>query len=60
MKSPWVRRARIGHVPVDRLSFTEALEAISDLVERRRGGMVFTPNVDHVVMADEDLRFRRA
>ena len=54
------QRARLGHVPIDRVTFAEALEGISALVEARRGGMVFTPNVDHIVMADENPDFRRA
>jgi N-acetylglucosaminyldiphosphoundecaprenol N-acetyl-beta-D-mannosaminyltransferase len=58
--TPKVRRFRLGQVPVDRVTFGEALVEIAELVERRRGGMVFTPNVDHVVMADDDDRLRRA
>jgi len=54
------RRVQVGPVLVDRVTFTEALDAVTDLVERRRGGTVFTPNVDHVVMASEDDRFRCA
>lgn len=53
-------RARLGHVPIDRVTFAEALETISALVEARQGGTVFTPNVDHIVMADENAGFRRA
>lgn len=60
MKRPWIRRAFIGQVPVDRVTFAEALQAITEMVEERRGGVVFTPNVDHVVMANEDAHFRRA
>src|SRR5450432_4105838 len=37
-----------------------ALEAIASLVARQRGGTIFTPNVDHVVLASEDEDFRRA
>jgi N-acetylglucosaminyldiphosphoundecaprenol N-acetyl-beta-D-mannosaminyltransferase len=42
------------------VSFAEALDVIGELVAARRGGTVFTPNVDHVVMASEDDPFRRA
>jgi N-acetylglucosaminyldiphosphoundecaprenol N-acetyl-beta-D-mannosaminyltransferase len=38
----------------------EAIDAIDDLVVRGQGGMVFTPNVDHIVIAEEDARFRSA
>ena len=54
------RRVRIGPVLVDRVTFAGALDAVAELVERRRGGTVFTPNVDHVVMASEDESLRRA
>jgi N-acetylglucosaminyldiphosphoundecaprenol N-acetyl-beta-D-mannosaminyltransferase len=53
-------RLLIGHLPVDVLRFAEALAAIAELVESGRGGAVFTPNVDHVVMAEADLAFRKA
>jgi N-acetylglucosaminyldiphosphoundecaprenol N-acetyl-beta-D-mannosaminyltransferase len=51
-------RVRIGTLDVDRLTFTEAIDAICDLVRARRGGAVFTPNVDHVVTAEDDEAFR--
>jgi N-acetylglucosaminyldiphosphoundecaprenol N-acetyl-beta-D-mannosaminyltransferase len=54
------RRLQLGRLPVDRVTFAEALDAIAAMVERRRGGTVFTPNVDHVVLAGENERFRRA
>jgi N-acetylglucosaminyldiphosphoundecaprenol N-acetyl-beta-D-mannosaminyltransferase len=53
-------RRTIGHLHVDPLSFDGALLAIGRLVEGGRGGAVFTPNVDHVVVAEHDRRFRRA
>jgi N-acetylglucosaminyldiphosphoundecaprenol N-acetyl-beta-D-mannosaminyltransferase len=54
------KRLRIGPVWVDALTFDEALNEIEILVESRRGGSVFTPNVDHVVKADANEPFRRA
>jgi len=53
-------RIRIGRLPVDAVTFDGALDAIEALVREGRGGTVFTPNVDHVVIADEDERFRAA
>jgi N-acetylglucosaminyldiphosphoundecaprenol N-acetyl-beta-D-mannosaminyltransferase len=50
----------IGHVPVDDVTRGEALERIAALVEGGGGGAVFTPNVDHVVLAEDDLLFREA
>jgi len=53
-------RVRFGHLWVDAVTLEEALSAIAQLVERGEGGVVYTPNVDHVVVADEDQAFRRA
>jgi N-acetylglucosaminyldiphosphoundecaprenol N-acetyl-beta-D-mannosaminyltransferase len=54
------RRVRIGQVDIDAVTFDEALETIAALVERREGGAVFTPNVDHVVKAEGNPHFSRA
>ncbi len=53
-------RLRLGHVPIDAVTFAGALDAIDALVAAGRGGVVFTPNVDHVVLAERDERFRAA
>jgi N-acetylglucosaminyldiphosphoundecaprenol N-acetyl-beta-D-mannosaminyltransferase len=58
--APARRRVTIGSVAIDVLTFAEAIDAIEELVVRRQGGMVFTPNVDHICVADEDARFREA
>jgi len=50
-------RVRIGRVALDPLTMDEALAAIERLVLRREGGAVFTPNVDHVVVADRRRDF---
>jgi N-acetylglucosaminyldiphosphoundecaprenol N-acetyl-beta-D-mannosaminyltransferase len=54
------RRAWLGGIPVDGVSRQQALAQMAGLVERGRGGVVFTPNVDHVVLAQDDGRFREA
>jgi N-acetylglucosaminyldiphosphoundecaprenol N-acetyl-beta-D-mannosaminyltransferase len=54
------RRLRLGHLQVDSVSFAQALDAIAAMIADGGGGTVFTPNVDHVVMATHDERFRRA
>jgi N-acetylglucosaminyldiphosphoundecaprenol N-acetyl-beta-D-mannosaminyltransferase len=54
------RRVRIGRVWVDAVTFNGALDAIEALVRSGRGGSVFTPNVDHVVTAEDDAPFRAA
>jgi N-acetylglucosaminyldiphosphoundecaprenol N-acetyl-beta-D-mannosaminyltransferase len=51
---------RFGHLFIDRLTFAQALDAIEELVCAAQGGAVFTPNVDHVVLAEENLRLREA
>jgi N-acetylglucosaminyldiphosphoundecaprenol N-acetyl-beta-D-mannosaminyltransferase len=53
-------RVRIGQLEVDSVTFDEALARIAELVDRRNGGAVFTPNVDHVVKSEEHLEFRQA
>jgi N-acetylglucosaminyldiphosphoundecaprenol N-acetyl-beta-D-mannosaminyltransferase len=53
-------RVAIGSIEVDRVTFAGALDAIEDMIRARRGGAVFTPNVDHVVLADEHDEFRRS
>ena len=53
-------RVRIGRIWIDAVTFDGALEAISGLVGRGQGGSVFTPNVDHVVTAEDDADFRAA
>jgi N-acetylglucosaminyldiphosphoundecaprenol N-acetyl-beta-D-mannosaminyltransferase len=53
-------RFTLGTISIDRISFAEAVNAIGALAISRRGGYVFTPNVDHVVLAETDLEFRAA
>jgi N-acetylglucosaminyldiphosphoundecaprenol N-acetyl-beta-D-mannosaminyltransferase len=50
----------LGPVRIDAVDFSEALAAIEALVDARQGGAVFTPNVDHVMIAHEDARMRDA
>ena len=54
------RRLSLGAISIDPLTFAEALDAICDLCARGEGGSVVTPNVDHVVQAEHDPRFRGA
>ena len=53
-------RVQIGQLEIDAVTFTQALDTIAELVARRNGGAVFTPNVDHVVKAERHPDFRRA
>jgi len=53
-------RVLVGKVAIDAVDLEGALEAIERLIRAGHGGTVFTPNVDHIVLADEDPRFRRA
>jgi N-acetylglucosaminyldiphosphoundecaprenol N-acetyl-beta-D-mannosaminyltransferase len=57
LQTTQAERVFIGALPVDRLTFSQAIERIDQLVSRG-GGAVFTPNVDHVVLAEEHLAFR--
>jgi len=53
-------RISIGALPLDVVDFEGALNAIDRLISAKQGGTVFTPNVDHIVMAEHDERFRTA
>lgn len=53
-------RMRLGGLDIDVVTFEGAIDAIAELVAARHGGMVFTPNIDHVVLVDEDPRLRAA
>jgi N-acetylglucosaminyldiphosphoundecaprenol N-acetyl-beta-D-mannosaminyltransferase len=50
----------MGHLGVDVVDFEQAIEAIAALVAAGQGGMVFTPNVDHVVQVETNLELREA
>jgi N-acetylglucosaminyldiphosphoundecaprenol N-acetyl-beta-D-mannosaminyltransferase len=52
-------RVRIGSVWIDSLTPETALAAIDGL-RSRGGGLVFTPNVDHIVNVERDARLRAA
>ncbi|MBM4776629.1 MAG: WecB/TagA/CpsF family glycosyltransferase [Archangiaceae bacterium] len=53
-------RLTIGRVPIDVVTFQQAMERIEALVDAKQGGSVFTPNVDHVVNVDSDDVFAAA
>jgi len=45
-------------LPVDAVTQHGALDVFDELVTRGEGGAVFTPNVDHIVIAEDNPRFR--
>lgn len=53
-------RIRVGELPIDAVDLNGALVRIEGLVRAGNGGTVFTPNVDHVVVAQNNPRFRAA
>ncbi len=53
-------RVLVGPLAVDAVTLEQAVDAVEALVRAGRGGAVFTPNVDHVVLAEEDDRMRAA
>jgi N-acetylglucosaminyldiphosphoundecaprenol N-acetyl-beta-D-mannosaminyltransferase len=53
-------RVRFGRLWVDALALDDAILAVKALVTQGAGGAIFTPNVDHVVMADQHEGLRRA
>jgi N-acetylglucosaminyldiphosphoundecaprenol N-acetyl-beta-D-mannosaminyltransferase len=54
------RRVRIGTVEIDHVTLAEAIDSIESLVDAGEGGSVFTPNVDHLVLAEVNPRLREA
>jgi N-acetylglucosaminyldiphosphoundecaprenol N-acetyl-beta-D-mannosaminyltransferase len=53
-------RVRFGRLLVDAVRFDEALFRIEGMVDSKKGGVVFTPNVDHVVVAEREPRLAAA
>jgi N-acetylglucosaminyldiphosphoundecaprenol N-acetyl-beta-D-mannosaminyltransferase len=58
--APTPRRLDLGPLGVDAVTLAGALDRIEALVAAGRGGRVFTPNVDHVVIAERHAEFREA
>jgi N-acetylglucosaminyldiphosphoundecaprenol N-acetyl-beta-D-mannosaminyltransferase len=54
------RRLSLGPVSIDPVTLDGAFQAVDQLVSRGEGGVVFTPNIDHIVVADENPRMRQA
>jgi N-acetylglucosaminyldiphosphoundecaprenol N-acetyl-beta-D-mannosaminyltransferase len=54
------QRLRIGEIPIDVLTFPQALDAIVGRAANGEGGYVVTPNIDHVVIAESNPDFREA
>jgi N-acetylglucosaminyldiphosphoundecaprenol N-acetyl-beta-D-mannosaminyltransferase len=54
------RRFVLGPVPIDAVTMAEALDEVGRLIVSGEGGAVFTPNVDHIVLASENARMREA
>jgi N-acetylglucosaminyldiphosphoundecaprenol N-acetyl-beta-D-mannosaminyltransferase len=55
-----VNSLKLGPVRVDALTMEGTLDAVEGLVRAGEGGAVFTPNVDHICVADENPRMREA
>jgi N-acetylglucosaminyldiphosphoundecaprenol N-acetyl-beta-D-mannosaminyltransferase len=59
-EGPPRRQLRVGRVWIDSLTFDQAIDAIDDLVTAGQGGVVFTPNVDHIVQVEHNFGLRAA
>jgi len=55
-----LRRIRIGNIQIDNVTMEQAIGLIERLAKDHRGGYVVTPNVDHVVMAEQNEEFLAA
>ena len=60
MRTMAAARVQFGRVPVDVVTFAQALDALEQLIVAGQGGAVFTPNVDHVVNAEVHAEFAAA
>ena len=58
--SPIPLRSRLAGVPLDHVTLGGAVDRVIALARAGAGGTVYTPNVDHVVVASEHETFRRA
>ena len=58
--APGQLRLRLGRIPIDVVSFGGALDRIEGLIAAGQGGYVVTPNIDHVVLAEDHPGFRDA
>src|SRR6187549_3669416 len=58
--APSPARIHVGALPIDVVDLNGALDVIERLVRAGKGGTVFTPNVDHIVQAENNSRFRTA
>jgi N-acetylglucosaminyldiphosphoundecaprenol N-acetyl-beta-D-mannosaminyltransferase len=55
-----MRKIRLGKIHADYLTMAEAIDEILELTERKKGGFIVTPNVDHVVLAEKNAELRDA
>lgn len=55
-----MQKIRLGTIHADYLTMAQAIESIVSMAERKEGGYVVTPNVDHVVLAEKDDGIRAA
>lgn len=54
------QRLQIGKVPLDVVTFAETLDTIEQVIAARQGGYIFTPNLDHFVLAEDHPDFAEA
>jgi N-acetylglucosaminyldiphosphoundecaprenol N-acetyl-beta-D-mannosaminyltransferase len=55
-----VRTVTFGSLHVNAVTQTEALDLLEQLVQKGSGGAVFTPNVDHIVLAEDNPSMQAA
>ncbi len=55
-----MKRVIFGRIHADQVTFGGAVQEIARLIEARQGGYVVTPNVDHVVLAEDNVALQRA
>lgn len=55
-----VRRITLMNVGIDNITMQDAMNFITDCVEKRKKEYIVTPNVDHVVKLQNNEQFRKA
>jgi N-acetylglucosaminyldiphosphoundecaprenol N-acetyl-beta-D-mannosaminyltransferase len=55
-----MKKTALGKIHAHPLTFEQALCVIDDALEKKKGGYVVTPNVDHVCLAENNTLLREA
>jgi len=54
------KRLQLGKIKIDTFSKEKTFSKLEELIKKGEGGNVFTPNVDHIMVAEENESFAKA